>query len=214
MQKSKVMTTFILLSESKEKPLVDLVFVFGSTGKKAVTWFEKEREIAKEMIDNEREKDTLYGTIIYGKDVSVKSKFKDMQDKVQVKTFIDGLSWESDGEKMDHALRETDKLFKEHGRPKARKITVVFVTGTADATTNGLKKAAKKLNDNEVKIIVVKLGTDPDDGVLEAITPKKNIVKVNESDDPERSAEVVDEQRMKGNRIISFEYLAVGKAKI
>jgi hypothetical protein len=208
------MTTFILLSESKEKPLVDLVFVFGSTGKKAVTWFEKEREIAKEMIDNEREKDTLYGTIIYGKDVSVKSKFKDMQDKVQVKTFIDGLSWESDGEKMDHALRETDKLFKEHGRPKARKITVVFVTGTADATTNGLKKAAKKLNDNEVKIIVVKLGTDPDDGVLEAITPKKNIVKVNESDDPERSAEVVDEQRMKGNRIISFEYLAVGKAKI
>jgi hypothetical protein len=208
------MTTFILLSESKEKPLVDLVFVFGSTGKKAVTWFEKEREIAKEMIDNEREKDTLYGTIIYGKDVSVKSKFKDMQDKVQVKTFIDGLSWESDGEKMDHALAETDKLFKEHGRPKARKITVVFVTGTADATTNGLKKAAKKLNDNEVKIIVVKLGTDPDDGVLEAITPKKNIVKVNESDDPERSAEVVDEQRMKGNRIISFEYLAVGKAKI
>ncbi len=190
------------LSETKEEPLVDLVFVFGSTGKEAVTWFGKEKEIAKKMIDNEREKDTLYGTIVYGKDTFVKSKFKDMTNKADVKSFIDDLSWESDGEKLDHALVQTDKLFKDHGRPKARKITVVFVSGKADATTNELKKAAKKLNDNEVKIIVVKLGTDTDDKQLVAIKPKKDIVKVNKTDDPEKSAEIIDEQRMKGKTIV------------
>ena len=188
----------LFLSESKDKPLVDLVFVFSSTGKNAVTWFNKEKEIAKQMVDNEKEKDILYGTIVYGKDASVKSKFKDMPDKVKVKTFIDGLSWKNDGVKLDDALEETDKLFKDYGRPKARKIMVVFVTGKPDATTSELKKDAKILNDNEVKVIVIKSGEDPDDKLLEVITPKKNIVKVNERDDPERSAELVDEQRMKG----------------
>ena len=182
------------------------MFVFGSTGKKAVTWFDKEKEIAKTMVDDEKEKGILYGTIVYGKDASVKSKFTDMSEKEDVKSFIDSLSWEDDGEKLDHTLVKTDKLFKEYGRPEARKITVVFVTGTADATTSELKKAAKKLNDNEVKIIVVKMGTDPDDEQLKSITPEKNIVKVNESEDPEKSSEKVDEQTMKG-KIMASKYL-------
>ena len=151
------------------------------------------------MIDNGKDKDILYATIVYGRNASVKSKFKDIPEKVKVKKFIDSLAWEDAGKQLDEALEETNKLFKEHGRPKSRKITVVFVTGTADATTSELKKAAKKLNDNEVKIIVVKMGTDPDDKQLEVITPKKNIVKVNESDEPEKSAKMVDDERMKGS---------------
>ena len=151
------------------------------------------------MIDNEKEKDILYATIVYGNDASVKSKFKDMPEKVNVKKFIDTLTWEDEGTKLNKALDETDKLFKEHGRPKARKITVVFVTGKPEATMNELKRAAKKLNDDDVKIIVVKLKADPDDKVLEVITPKKNIVKVKEPDDPEESAKIIDDERMKGN---------------
>ena len=156
------------------------------------------------MIDNGKDKDILYATIVYGRNASVKSKFKDIPEKVKVKKFIDSLAWEDAGKQLDEALEETNKLFKEHGRPKSRKITVVFVTGTADATTSELKKAAKKLNDNEVKIIVVKMGTDPDDKQLEVITPKKNIVKVNESDEPEKSAKMVDDERMKGSGFQAF----------
>ena len=158
------------------------------------------------MIDNGKDKDILYATIVYGRNASVKSKFKDIPEKVKVKKFIDSLAWEDAGKQLDEALEETNKLFKEHGRPKSRKITVVFVTGTADATTSELKKAAKKLNDNEVKIIVVKMGTDPDDKQLEVITPKKNIVKVNESDEPEKSAKMVDDERMKGSGFV-FKHL-------
>lgn len=150
------------------------------------------------MIDNENEKDILYGTIVYGKDVSVKSKFEDITDKAKVKKFIGALLWKDEGKNLDQALLETDKLFMEHGRPKARKIAVVFVTGEADATTNELKRAAKKLNDNEVKIIVVKLGTEPDDKQLKVITPDENIVRVNESHDAKKSSQFVDDQRMKG----------------
>lgn len=183
---------------------VDLVFVFGATGTTATRWFEKEKEIAKRMIDNEKEKNILYGTIVYGKDVSVKSKFKDIPDKTRVKKFIDALSWKDDGEKLHHALVETDKLFKEHGRTKARKITVVFVTGGINATTNELKRAARKLNDSQVKIIAVKLGEDPDDKQLEVIAPKKNIVKIKETDDPKISTNLIDEERMKGNKYLEF----------
>jgi hypothetical protein len=191
-----------ILEREEERP-VDLVFVFGATEPTASSRFEKEKEIAKQMVDNEKEKDILYGTIVYGQNALVKSTFKEMPEKLKVKKFIDTLSWENDGENLNQALEETDKLFREHGRPNARKITVVFVTGRADATTTELKKAAKKLNDDEVKIIVVKLGTDPDDGQLVAITPKKNIVKVNESDSPEKPAELVDDQRMKGTFIFT-----------
>lgn len=196
----------IIILESEERRLVDLVYVFGSTGKKAITWFEKEKNIAKKMIDDEVEKNILYGTVVYGRDVSIKSTFKDMPDSEEVKSFIDTLSWENDGEKLDKALEETGKLFKVHGRPKARKIAVVFVSGKADATTSELKKAAKKLHEIQVKIVVVKLGTDPVDKKLEAITPKKNIVKTNESDDPKQSAETVGEQTMKGKRTFTSEY--------
>ena len=178
--------------------MVDLVFAFGSTGEDAKPLFEKEKQAAKIMIDNEKDKDILYSTIVYGRDASLKSKFNDLPDKGKVKEFIDTLAWTDDGKKLDHALVETDKVFKEHGRPKARKITVVFVTGKADATTNELKKAAKKLNDNEVKIIVVKLGTDPDDARLEAITPKKNIVKKKKTVKPKDLADFIEEQVKKG----------------
>jgi hypothetical protein len=201
---SYILKHFLTFLERKEERPVDLVFVFGATEPTAPIRFEKEKEIAKEMIDNEKEKDILYGIIVYGNGASVESKFKDMPERTKVKTFIDTLSWEDDGDKLDQALEETDDLFKKHGRPKARKITVVFVTGRADATTSELKRAAKKLNDKEVKVIVVKLGTDPDDKQLEVITPKKNIVKVKEGDDPKKSAELVDDERMKGNRHIDF----------
>ena len=184
--------------EREEKEVVDLVFAFGSTGEDAKPLFEKEKQAAKIMIDNEKDKDILYSTIVYGRDASLKSKFNDLPDKGKVKEFIDTLAWTDDGKKLDHALVETDKVFKEHGRPKARKITVVFVTGKADATTNELKKAAKKLNDNEVKIIVVKLGTDPDDARLEAITPKKNIVKKKKTVKPKELADFIEEQVKKG----------------
>ncbi len=184
--------------EREEKEVVDLVFAFGSTGEDAKPLFEKEKQAAKIMIDNEKDKDILYSTIVYGRDASLKSKFNDLPDKGKVKEFIDTLAWTDEGKKLDHALVETDKVFKEHGRPKARKITVVFVTGKADATTNELKKAAKKLNDNEVKIIVVKLGTDPDDARLEAITPKKNIVKKKKTVKPKELADFIEEQVKKG----------------
>ena len=189
------------LTERKEKEIVDLVFAFGSTGRDARPLFEKEKETAKVMIDNEKEKDILYSTIVYGKDASLKSKFKDMPDKNKVKDFIDTLAWKDEGDKLDHALTEADKVFKDHGRPKARKITVVFVTGKADATTNELKKAAKKLNDNGVKIVVVKLGTDPDDKQLEVITPKKNIVKKKRPIKPKTLAEFIEEQVKKGSYV-------------
>ena len=184
--------------ERKEKEIVDLVFAFGSTGRDSIPLFEKEKEAAKVMIDNEKEKDILYATIVYGSDASLKSKFHDMPDKISVKEFIDTLTWKDEGKKLDHALVEADKVFTEHGRPKARKITVVFVTGTADATTSELKKAAKKLNDNGVKIIVVKMGTDPDDKQLEAITPEKNIVKKKKTVKPEELAQFIEEQVKKG----------------
>ena len=178
--------------------MVDLVFAFGSTGEDAIPLFQKEKEAAKTMIDNEKEKDILYSTIVYGRDALLKSKFNDLPDKAEVKEFIDTLEWPDKGNKLDHALVEADKVFKEHGRPKARKITVVFVTGEADATTSELKKAAKKLNDNQVKIIVVKLGTDPDDTRLTTITPEKNIVKKKKTVKPKELAEFIEEQVKKG----------------
>jgi hypothetical protein len=52
-----------------------------------------------------------------------------------------------------------------------------------------------------VKIVVVKLGTDPDDGVLEAITPKKNIVKKKKTVKREELAEFIDEVVKKGRFI-------------
>lgn len=189
------------LSERKEKEMVDLVFAFGSTGRDAIELFEKEKEAAKVMIDNENEKDILYSTIVYGEDASLKSKFNDMPEKAKVKEFIDILAWKDEGKKLDHALVEADKVFKKHGRPKARKITVVFVTGRADATTNELKKAAKKLHDNQVKIIVVKLGTDPDDKQLEVVTAKKNIVKKKRPIKPKELAELIEEQVKKGEQL-------------
>ena len=160
--------------------------------------FEKEKQAAKTMIDNEKEKDILYSTIVYGQDALLKSKFNDLPDKAEVKEFIDTLEWPDEGNKLDHTLVEADKVFKEHGRPKARKITVVFVTGNADATTGELKKAAKKLNDNQVKIVVVKLGTDPDDKKLEVVTPKKNIVKKKKTIKPKELAEFIEEKVLKG----------------
>lgn len=183
--------------------MIDLVFAFGSTGEDALNLFEKEKATAKLMIDNDKEKDVLYSTIVYGRDALVKSRFNDQPDKNRVKQFIDTLEWTDEGNKLDHALVEAEKVLKLYARPEARKITIVFVTGRADSTTAELKKAAKKLNDQNVKIILVKLGTDPDDKRLETITPKKNIVKKRKTVDPKELSEFIEEQVKKSKQSLS-----------
>jgi hypothetical protein len=49
-----------------------------------------------------------------------------------------------------------------------------------------------------VKIVVVKLGTDPGDKKLEVVTPKKNIVKKKKTIKPKELAEFVEEVVKKG----------------
>ena len=194
--------TLVSFVESKEKSFTDLLFILGSTGDDAVMWFEKEKQIAQQMIENNREKDISYAVMVYGKNLSIKSKFNETTSEENLKMLINNLTWEGKGIKMGHALKAAIKLFRYRDRPNSRKMVVVFISGHLDEVPRDLKKLSGRLHDDDVKIVVLKLGNHTNDEQLEVITPRKNIVTINENETNEHAAEKVDDEIMQGKKII------------
>lgn len=129
-----------------------------------------------------------YTVVSYGAETRTIVDFQDtFPDKEALIEKLQSLSAVSGTPDLDLALAEAKKAFEAPGaRINAKKILVIIVDNSSDSTEEDVLKSAIALEDSEVKVIPVGIGSQVSREELEKTTPyKKNIVEVPTKENPE-----------------------------
>jgi len=97
---------------------------------------------------------------------------------------------------LGEGVKSAGKEFEKNGRPKARKIMVVFLDGNDESTKDALKKVAEPLKKKKIKIIPVVMGENVDEEKLKPLLAKKK--KPKKGKDPKKLAEEIAEELFNG----------------
>ena len=113
------------------------------------------------------------------------------EDDNSLKRFIDSLPSSSGMAALDKGLLKAQKLFNsQQARKEASKVLVVITDGETGTNKEAIKMAAKDLIKNDVKIIPVAIGSDPEKELDNEI-PDESVIKTNVTDDPRDIADLI-----------------------
>ena len=146
------------------KPVVlDLGFVFGTNGVKAVENFNTEKDLAKKIVEkyDVSKSATLVGAITYDDDAVLAWKIGDATEKRTTLDRINQLQRRGNGKNVLKALQiARSRLFSsENGaRRNAPKTLVVFVDKVVESRQ--LDIVSKELEDNNINVIVITIGKE------------------------------------------------------
>ena len=177
------------------KKLVDVIFLMGSANPKAKETLDKEKEIVKKLVEKPKDAFTKYGVVQFGKTGETKIPLGGYEDEKALKERVKNLPLK-DGKSLDEGIKTTGKEFLDNGRPKSRKVLVVFMDGNDDSTKDKLKKEAEPLKKKNVKIIPVVLGESVDEEKIKPLLAKKK--KPKKGKDPEELSEQIAEETFNG----------------
>ena len=175
--------------------LLDVMFVMGSAEPNSEKMWMKEKFIVKDIVEKPTNDFVKYGVVQFDKSGSVKIPLGEYTDENELKGQVDKLPLKN-GKALDEGIKSAGEEFDKNGRPKARKIMVVFIDGNDDSTKDQLDKVAKPLKKKNVKIIPVVLGENVDEEKLKPLLPKEK--KPKKGKDPRKLAEEVAEEVFKG----------------
>jgi hypothetical protein len=197
----------MLLNLGLPKKLVDVIFVMGSADPNGRDTLSKEKIIVNDMIEKPKDAFVKYGVVEIDKTGSVKVPLGDYEDEKELKENVKKFPFK-ERKSLDAGIKSAGKEFDNNGRPKARKIMVVFIDGNDDSTKDALKKVAEPLKKKKVKIIPVVLGENVDEERLKPLLAKKK--KPKKGKDPKKLADEVAEETFNGKihfqcRILSHE---------
>ena len=116
-----------------------------------------------------------YGVIVFGSRASSKIRFGDVLPRdEELKTIVGSLSGPKEPPALDEALKKGKELFDNADeRPNARKVLVVIVDKKSTSRLDELRRGAKRLEEDEIKVIPVAIGDEVDHAELEEMTPEK-----------------------------------------
>jgi hypothetical protein len=155
----------------------------------------KEKVIANNIIEKPKDAFVKYGVVQFEKIGSVKVPLGDYDNEKELKENVKKLPFK-EGTSLNEGIKSAGKEFEKNGRPKARKIMVVFIDGNDDSTKDALKKVAEPLKKKNVKIIPVVLGENVDEEKLKPLLAKRK--KPEKEKDPKKLAEEVAEEAFNG----------------
>lgn len=154
------------------------------------------------MIDRYGTSSIQYAVITFGNVPITRISFNTaFSDDEALKRLVDSVR-KSSGALLDRALSEAKNFFETQGRPNAKKVLVIIADKKSSSSLNNVANQAKILEEDDIKVIPVALGTESDIPELTTTTPnKENLVDVDEGDDPDVTAEIILLKILKGNSI-------------
>lgn len=157
------------------------------------------KDIIKSMIDRYGTSSIQYAVITFGNVPITRISFNTaFSDDEALKSLVDSVR-KSSGALLDRALGEAKKFFETQGRPNAKKVLVIIADEKSSSSLTNVKNQAKFLEEDDIKVIPVALGTESDLPELSTTTPnKENLVDVDEGDDPDVTAEIILLKVLKG----------------
>ena len=177
------------------KKLVDVIFVMGSSDPDGKATLTKEKILVNDMIEKPKDAFVKYGVVELDKNGTVRVPLGEYQDDKELKENVKKLPFK-ERKSLDEGIKSAGKEFDKNGRPKARKIMIVFIDGNDDSTKDQLEKVSKPLKKKNVKIIPVVMGENVDEDKLKPLLGKKK--KPKRGKDPGKLAEEVAEETFNG----------------
>ena len=167
----------------------------GSADPNAEDTLAMEKMVVNDIIEKPKNAFVQYGVVEFDKPGSVKVPLGDYEDEKDLKEQVNKLPLK-ESKDLDQGIKTAGEELEKKGRPKARKIIVVFIDGNDDSTMEELKKVAEPLKKKNVKIIPVLLGDNVDEEKVKPLLPKKK--KPKKGKDPEKLAEEIAEEALNG----------------
>ena len=178
-------------------PLVDMGFAISATAINSREHFRKMQEVIKTFVDKYGSQRIAYSVLTFGSNPTISVRFSDAANGDEVlMSIINNIPQNEARASLDKALHGAKELFKDSNgaRKDAMKVLVVITDEKSDSLEQEVKKAAQRLDENDIRVIGIALG-DGSDGELEGITDiEGDVINTTDSTSPEKIVEKVVEQ--------------------
>ena len=156
--------------------------------------FKKMKEAVSSIIEKYKDFDRIhYSIIAFGTQPSPVARFGEFDTLEKLVEYVMSIRRPSGQPDLEKALDKAVNLFDNASlRPRARKFLVVFVGSKTANSLEMLKKSAKSLEDNMIKVIAVAVGTESDPNELIKIVPNKGNLIKGDTDPGKMGEEVMD----------------------
>ena len=175
---------------------MDICIAFGTSDANAGETYKKIQEAVTSIIEKHKEYDQIrYSILPFGTNPGFVTAFGEEVDNLdKLIENVMSISRPPGQPDVIKALERAEKLFDNAPlRPRAKKFLIVFVGSKSRNGLEMLKKAAKPLEDRNIKVIAVAVGKDADPGELIKVVPNKgNLIEDEKNyEDPKKLGDEV-----------------------
>lgn len=160
-------------------PRADLVFLLDSSSGVALTVFQEQKNFIKFIVGNFKieANRTRVAVVRYSSSASTVISFNTFYNLLDLLNGIEDIRSVSGGRRLDAALTEASKLLA--GTRSDVPVYVILLTAGRQVVTSGsmpLSIAAQPLLDSKARLIVVGIGSQPNDRELSSMVKRDNDV--------------------------------------
>lgn len=166
-------------------PDTDIVFAISATSQKWLENFQQMRDTITSVLDTYSMDVIRVGVVVFGQDTEALPIQQNLDSNLQ--TAISKLIPKFGNPDIPSAIKEAIKMFKNSGRPGARRVLVVISDRASDASQEDIKAEAERLTQQDIILISVVIGDEADPKELENFT-SHNVTETTSDEDPKELA--------------------------
>ena len=189
-------------SDKLRVPKIDLGFVISATAVSASDTFQRIKDTINTIIEEYGISSRLrYGLIVFGSEARRKLNFTDESADVNsLKAKIMSAQPPAGEPDLQKALEEAKNMFDSApSRPGVKKVLVVIIDKESTSSPEDVKEALTPLEEEEVKIVPVAVGSSADPTELEQISSNRGyLIDTPRELDPDTTAEDIMDKVLKG----------------
>ena len=174
--------------------MLDLGFAISASAQDADKTFKLMKETIQSIVERYKESKIRFALLTFGVVVSREVNFTvDLPDHEELRKALEVASQPPGEPDLQIALEEAKMMFKQApSRPGAKKVLVVIIDKKSVSDPDEIEQAAKPLEDDNIKVIPVAVGSKASLPELEKTTTnKKFMVTAGKDEDPERLGEEI-----------------------
>lgn len=199
----------LYLSDELRTPQIDLAFVISAYATSAADTFQRIKDTLNAIVEEYGVTGRIrYGLVTFGRDATQTLSFsEEISDINSLKAKIRFTQRPFGEPDLQRALEEAKKLFdSEPKRPDAKKVIVVITDKKSTSRPEDVKKSFIPLEEGDVIVVPVAVGSSGDPNELERITSNRGyLIKTERELDPDVTAEQIMDKVLKGILKVSRE---------
>lgn len=192
-------------------PKIDLGFAFTAASTNADETFSLMKDTMKYIVDTHGQKRLHFAFIVFGDSPTTLLNFdRSVPSDAELLRTIERIRRSAGNPDMAKGLEEAKSAFLKSGsRPDADKVLVLMVDRKSVNSQSELENKAKGLQDRDIKVIPVLVGSEVDPGEGAALTPNKgDVIKARRNTKPQNIGQQIIQVALKG-KLMMFMFLVL-----